>query len=460
MNMHFFRNLFLLAAICCLHSISVYSQSDRTGSAEKWTALGVKLDWQSFGITEGHHGHRYIFRKGNAGPMFSFYRNSSAHFAYGFDLGLSYGMVGTTDYPTTVGWMTWFNTMRGNATWLFGKPDQAFRIYLHSGFHLKQGNHTVYTSIPAGLGGRLAFRHVPAMLTAELNYGIGASSKIENSSIAAIGFAVRLNGHQGQSSKTVRTERAAAKNSPCKDSDFDGVPDEADKCPLMAGSSANAGCPATDRDGDGLIDEKDNCPDVPGKPENRGCPDLDSDGDGVTDQKDQCPQTAGPVTNMGCPVTDRDHDGVDDAKDKCPDISGVVSQDGCPLPEKENLPPGMERITGSNGKDTLLMHLYFDFDKYDLDMSFAALYELKEFLRKDTGWKCQLTGHTDLEGSEEYNLNLSRKRVETSRNFLLSYGIAAERMTTNYQGRRSPVINSYDKNLAWRNRRVEVRVFK
>ena len=47
----------------------------------------------------------------------------------------------------------------------------------------------------------------------------------------------------------------------------------------------------TDFDGDGIPDEEDNCPDIAGLLELKGCP--DTDGDGIADSEDQCPDFAG-----------------------------------------------------------------------------------------------------------------------------------------------------------------------
>ena len=65
---------------------------------------------------------------------------------------------------------------------------------------------------------------------------------------------------------------------PPPDTDEDGVPDDVDECPDVAGPAANQGCP---------ID-----PPPPG----------DADGDGVLDNADQCPNQPGPSSNNGCPV--------------------------------------------------------------------------------------------------------------------------------------------------------------
>ena len=121
----------------------------------------------------------------------------------------------------------------------------------------------------------------------------------------------------------------------CPDRDDDGIPDYRDDCPSIAGIGAFKGCP--DTDGDGVSDNDDECPNLPGLKELNGCPDKDdmnkdSDGDGIKDSIDKCPNEAGPGTIDGCPrkAMDSDGDGVPDSADKCPNVSGNGSTDGCP----------------------------------------------------------------------------------------------------------------------------------
>ena len=59
----------------------------------------------------------------------------------------------------------------------------------------------------------------------------------------------------------------------CIDTDGDGVCDENDLCPTVAGPQDNEGCPYTDTDGDGVLDKDDKCVDAPGPAVNGGCPD-------------------------------------------------------------------------------------------------------------------------------------------------------------------------------------------
>jgi len=80
-----------------------------------------------------------------------------------------------------------------------------------------------------------------------------------------------------------------------QDRDGDGVPDETDFCPDVAGLEALNGCP--DTDGDGIADKDDKCPTIFGLEEFDGC--KDTDGDGYADNIDECPDVKG--TLMGCP---------------------------------------------------------------------------------------------------------------------------------------------------------------
>ncbi len=87
----------------------------------------------------------------------------------------------------------------------------------------------------------------------------------------------------------------------CPDSDKDGVADKDDACPEIAGLANLKGCP--DADGDGIADKDDKCANTPKgwKVDASGCP-IDTDKDGLFDNEDDCPTVAGPKDNKGCPV--------------------------------------------------------------------------------------------------------------------------------------------------------------
>jgi outer membrane protein OmpA-like peptidoglycan-associated protein len=65
-----------------------------------------------------------------------------------------------------------------------------------------------------------------------------------------------------------------------------------------------------------------------------GCPIPDTDGDGINDEEDKCPTVAGLARYNGCPIPDTDGDGLNDEVDKCPKDKGSAANNGCPLLEE------------------------------------------------------------------------------------------------------------------------------
>lgn len=149
---------------------------------------------------------------------------------------------------------------------------------------------------------------------------------------------------------------ASTDTKPALDEDYDGVPNDIDRCPYIYGTARTFGCPDADGDGiqdaedrcpddkgyanlmgcidrdyDGIVDPDDQCPDAYGELET-GCPDIDPsdiDGDGVKNEVDACPEVRGLFTAQGCP--DKDGDSIQDELDACPELYGVAEHDGCPL---------------------------------------------------------------------------------------------------------------------------------
>jgi outer membrane protein OmpA-like peptidoglycan-associated protein len=122
---------------------------------------------------------------------------------------------------------------------------------------------------------------------------------------------------------------------PLTDKDSDGLTDDRDGCPEQPGPVENKGCPWGDKDKDGILDNLDRCPDKAGPVDNQGCPWPDTDGDGVTDNLDRCPKKAGPADNAGCPFGDLDGDGLPDNQDKCPEVAGPAQNNGCPFSDSD-----------------------------------------------------------------------------------------------------------------------------
>jgi OOP family OmpA-OmpF porin len=219
------------------------------------------------------------------------------------------------------------------------------------------------------------------------------------------------------------------------DIDRDGVIDRDDRCPRVPGQIFNDGCPISDTDGDGVWDHLDRCPRVPGPATNRGCPlDRDTDGDFVPDNRDRCPLVPGQIFNDGCPIGDRDidRDGVPDRHDACPRVPGPASNRGCPYPKEEERRVLLEAMAS----------LKFDFDRAEIKQSsFPSLEKLAAFLRKYPDAKLKMVGHTDDVGTDEYNIQLSRARVQAVKDYLVEKGVFPNRTVVDARGESEPLVS-------------------
>ncbi|PCC67125.1 OmpA domain protein [Nannocystis exedens] len=262
-----------------------------------------------------------------------------------------------------------------------------------------------------------------------------------------------------------------------RDTDGDGLydpgqvgvaPADEDACPQEPGPRENRGCPLRDTDGDGLYDpgqagvapaDEDACPQEPGPRENRGCPLIDSDKDGLFDpnqpvpaeQIDLCPNEPGPRELKGCP--DRDQDKIIDQNDKCPDQPEVYNQiadsDGCP----DEIPKEVKKISG------VLEGIYFDVDKDTIKPRSKPILDkavkvLKEY--SETRWRIE--GHTDSDGDREHNMDLSQRRAEAVRNYLVEHGIDAQRLVPQGFGPDQPIDTNATAKGKAKNRRIEFKL--
>ncbi len=244
--------------------------------------------------------------------------------------------------------------------------------------------------------------------------------------------------------------RSKPRRVPEKDSDGDGFLDRSDACPYEPGKAPD-GCPERDRDADGFMDSADACPDVPGVAPD-GCPEKDRDGDGFLDSVDRCPDVPG-VEPDGCPIPDTDGDGYLDNVDGCPDKpetwNGLEDADGCP----DTLPPKIKAIDG------VIRGIYFDLDKDTikprsrpvLDRAVAVFTEFPSV-------RIEISGHTDSTGSIAYNRDLSRRRAEAVKAYLVEHGIDHGRIQTRGAGPDEPIDTNRTPAGRAKNRRIEFQV--
>lgn len=105
----------------------------------------------------------------------------------------------------------------------------------------------------------------------------------------------------------------------------------------------------------------------------------------------------------------------------------------------------------------ILKNLQFDFDKYHLvAASFPELQKVIAAMRKHKDWLIIVRGHTDFIGSDEFNMELSKKRAASVATYLAEQGIPVSRITSEGHGKTQPLNDGTSDEARAINRRVEI----
>jgi len=107
--------------------------------------------------------------------------------------------------------------------------------------------------------------------------------------------------------------------------------------------------------------------------------------------------------------------------------------------------------------ELVLEGVNFDFDQSTLrSADLPAIDRDAATLDKWSDVNVEVAGHTDDWGSDEYNMSLSLRRAETVRDYLISKGIAADRLSARAYGESQPVADNATDEGRFKNRRVEL----
>jgi outer membrane protein OmpA-like peptidoglycan-associated protein len=259
---------------------------------------------------------------------------------------------------------------------------------------------------------------------------------------------------------------------PEPDNDRDGIPDVDDNCPDIPedqdGIEDEDGCPEGDkgdRDGDRIPDDLDKCPDEPededGFQDEDGCPDPDNDGDRILDVDDLCPNDRedpdGFEDQDGCPDNDNDKDRITDKDDKCPlepeTYNGRDDEDGC---------PDRGRVTVTETSIEIIEVIYFDINKDTIkSVSFPILDEVAATMQGNPSIQLiEVQGHTDDQGDDAYNLDLSDRRAKSVVKYLVDKGVDPKRLTAHGYGETQPLDRRRNAAARDKNRRVAFLIVK
>jgi peptidoglycan-associated lipoprotein len=101
-----------------------------------------------------------------------------------------------------------------------------------------------------------------------------------------------------------------------------------------------------------------------------------------------------------------------------------------------------------------LKEIFFDYDRYDLRP------DARETLKANVAWlksnpsaRVEIEGHCDERGTNEYNLALGAKRAQSAKDYLVTLGISAQRLSTISYGKELPMCREQTEGCWQKNRR-------
>lgn len=100
--------------------------------------------------------------------------------------------------------------------------------------------------------------------------------------------------------------------------------------------------------------------------------------------------------------------------------------------------------------------IFFDYDKAEIREEYKSyLKTMAQIVLSHSDLRIKVTGHTDGDGSDAYNLDLSKRRAQAILAFFLEQGLTAERVEIDFQGKRNPIAPNNTSEGKQRNRRVD-----
>ena len=103
------------------------------------------------------------------------------------------------------------------------------------------------------------------------------------------------------------------------------------------------------------------------------------------------------------------------------------------------------------GRDTI----YFDTDMFNVDAEDqAALRQQATYLQQFSNIRATIEGHADERGTREYNIALGERRANSAKNYLVSLGVPADRLSVVSYGKERPAAVGSTEQAWARNRRA------
>ena len=154
---------------------------------------------------------------------------------------------------------------------------------------------------------------------------------------------------------------------------------------------------------------------------------------------------------------DEDGDGVFDRRDRCPDTPANTQVDhhGCAVAQY----PDRIQVEPAQSEVITLSDVLFVFNQSDLTPTAESQLDalMSKFEDADVV-SIKVVGHTDSVGSDAYNQALSERRASSVAEYLISQGVAPNKVTSEGKGKSQPIADNETDAGRAKNRRVELHI--
>jgi peptidoglycan-associated lipoprotein len=137
------------------------------------------------------------------------------------------------------------------------------------------------------------------------------------------------------------------------------------------------------------------------------------------------------------------------------DTSAATPTTSQESPAVDSTPMSFDAAGSDSGKISGLRTVNFDYDKATLSSSAKkAIQGNVEWMKSNPKTKVQIEGHTDSRGSIEYNVALGERRANSVKDYMISLGIAGNRLATISYGKEKPLASGENEEAWGKNRRA------
>ncbi|MES2799808.1 MAG: OmpA family protein [Bacteroidota bacterium] len=113
-------------------------------------------------------------------------------------------------------------------------------------------------------------------------------------------------------------------------------------------------------------------------------------------------------------------------------------------------------IQERNRSNFVFEPIYFDYDKAEIRTEhYAFLKSMILIIDSHSDLRIKVTGHTDGDGSDAYNLDLSKRRAEALVQFFVANGLSKDKIVLDFKGEKEPIDSNKTANGKQLNRRVD-----